>query len=280
MHDGNVTVHRHRRQDSGGKVNLETEDWMSKWGPSLANDLVEVLMEGQSEIVSHRMICQTLLGHIEGSLALRSFRKYSPPVLYKAHGYSPPVLYKAHGYSPIVLYKAHGYSPPVLYKAHGYSPPVLYKAHGYSPPVLYKAHGYSPPVLYKAHGLCQNQRTPRQTPQSRKMTSSIGLEYRRGSMQFRLNEPDVNQNKDHPSKSTGTAASAALHSKDRANPEDPGASGPRPHLARLFSRDAPGREDNTFKDRPSESDELHTIPEELPGTGAHSASENAEQDAD
>ncbi|XP_035384191.1 myelin basic protein-like [Electrophorus electricus] len=97
---------------------------------------------------------------------------------------------------------------------------------------------------------------------------------------FGLNEPDVNQNKDHPSKSTGTAASAALHSKDRANPEDPGASGPRPHLARLFSRDAPGREDNTFKDRPSESDELHTIPEELPGTGAHSASENAEQDAD
>jgi myelin basic protein len=31
---------------------------------------------------------------------------------------------------------------------------------------------------------------------------------------------------------------------------------------RLFSRDAPGREDNTFKDRPSESDELQTIQED------------------
>ncbi|KAG2465009.1 myelin basic protein isoform X1 [Polypterus senegalus] len=36
----------------------------------------------------------------------------------------------------------------------------------------------------------------------------------------------------------------------------------RPHLIRLFSRDAPGREDNTFKDRPSESDELQTIAED------------------
>ncbi|XP_037662261.1 myelin basic protein isoform X2 [Choloepus didactylus] len=44
-----------------------------------------------------------------------------------------------------------------------------------------------------------------------------------------------------------------------ARPADPAG---RPHLARLFSRDAPGREDNTFKDRPSESDELQTIPED------------------
>lgn len=44
-----------------------------------------------------------------------------------------------------------------------------------------------------------------------------------------------------------------------ANPADPGG---RPHLIRLFSRDAPGREDNTFKDRPSESDELQTIQED------------------
>ncbi|KAL1773695.1 myelin basic protein isoform X1 [Sigmodon hispidus] len=44
-----------------------------------------------------------------------------------------------------------------------------------------------------------------------------------------------------------------------AHPADPGS---RPHLIRLFSRDAPGREDNTFKDRPSESDELQTIQED------------------
>uniref|UniRef100_A0A8C5YG98 Myelin basic protein n=1 Tax=Microcebus murinus TaxID=30608 RepID=A0A8C5YG98_MICMU len=44
-----------------------------------------------------------------------------------------------------------------------------------------------------------------------------------------------------------------------ARPADPGS---RPHLVRLFSRDAPGREDNTFKDRPSESDELQTIQED------------------
>lgn len=44
-----------------------------------------------------------------------------------------------------------------------------------------------------------------------------------------------------------------------ARPADPRS---RPHLIRLFSRDAPGREDNTFKDRPSESDELQTIQED------------------
>lgn len=33
-------------------------------------------------------------------------------------------------------------------------------------------------------------------------------------------------------------------------------------MVRLFSRDAPGRQDNTFKDRPSESDELQTIQED------------------
>ncbi|XP_045880180.1 myelin basic protein isoform X5 [Meles meles] len=48
-----------------------------------------------------------------------------------------------------------------------------------------------------------------------------------------------------------------------ASPADPGG---RPHLIRLFSRDAPGREDNTFKDRPSESDELQTIQEDSAAT--------------
>lgn len=57
--------------------------------------------------------------------------------------------------------------------------------------------------------------------------------------------------------------------------DDPeGAGGPRPHLVRLFSRDAPGREDNTFKDRPSESDELQTIEE----NSAECGSESPEQD--
>ncbi|XP_066508573.1 myelin basic protein-like isoform X1 [Hoplias malabaricus] len=68
---------------------------------------------------------------------------------------------------------------------------------------------------------------------------------------------DVNQNKD--SKKSGDHAPSDTPDMDLANEADP--SGPRRHLARLFSRDAPGREDNTFKERPSESDELHTIPE-------------------
>ncbi|MFT7816304.1 hypothetical protein Z043-109256 [Arapaima gigas] len=69
----------------------------------------------------------------------------------------------------------------------------------------------------------------------------------------------------------GTAATDSSRAGDTrhdASTADPG--GPRPHLVRLFSRDAPGRQDNTFKDRPSESDELHTIRE-------HGG---AEQDAD
>ncbi|XP_052057333.1 myelin basic protein isoform X5 [Apodemus sylvaticus] len=62
-----------------------------------------------------------------------------------------------------------------------------------------------------------------------------------------------------------TAVTDSKHTADpknnwqNAHPADPGN---RPHLIRLFSRDAPGREDNTFKDRPSESDELQTIQED------------------
>ncbi|XP_038186083.1 myelin basic protein isoform X2 [Arvicola amphibius] len=62
-----------------------------------------------------------------------------------------------------------------------------------------------------------------------------------------------------------TAVTDSRHTADPKNnwqgahPADPGS---RPHLIRLFSRDAPGREDNTFKDRPSESDELQTIQED------------------
>ncbi|KAG8429667.1 hypothetical protein GDO86_019544, partial [Hymenochirus boettgeri] len=74
---------------------------------------------------------------------------------------------------------------------------------------------------------------------------------------------DVNQNNGTSSK--GTAVTDSTNTEDpknawnNANPAD---SASRPHLVRLFSRDAPGREDNTFKDRPSESDELQTIPED------------------
>ncbi|CAH2284598.1 myelin basic isoform X1 [Pelobates cultripes] len=50
----------------------------------------------------------------------------------------------------------------------------------------------------------------------------------------------------------------------------PADSASRPHLVRLFSRDAPGREDNTFKDRPSESDELQTIQEDSVSTSEDS----------
>ncbi|XP_039092324.1 myelin basic protein isoform X2 [Hyaena hyaena] len=76
-------------------------------------------------------------------------------------------------------------------------------------------------------------------------------------------EADVEQNNGAPSQ--GTAVTDSKRTADPknawqdANPADPGG---RPHLIRLFSRDAPGREDNTFKDRPSESDELQTIPED------------------
>ncbi|XP_063779398.1 myelin basic protein isoform X2 [Pseudophryne corroboree] len=78
-----------------------------------------------------------------------------------------------------------------------------------------------------------------------------------------LHKEDVNQNNGTSSKGTAVTDSTGTEEtkndwKD-ANPADAAA---RPHLIRLFSRDAPGREDNTFKDRPSESDELQTIPED------------------
>lgn len=74
---------------------------------------------------------------------------------------------------------------------------------------------------------------------------------------------DVNQNNGTSSKSTAVTDSTSTEDPKNdwkgANPADAAS---RPHLVRLFSRDAPGREDNTFKDRPSESDELQTIPED------------------
>ncbi|XP_004861987.1 myelin basic protein isoform X3 [Heterocephalus glaber] len=76
-------------------------------------------------------------------------------------------------------------------------------------------------------------------------------------------EADANQN--NGTSAEGTAVTDSKSTADPkkawqdAHPADPRS---RPHLIRLFSRDAPGREDNTFKDRPSESDELQTIQED------------------
>ncbi|XP_006029270.1 PREDICTED: myelin basic protein isoform X1 [Gavialis gangeticus] len=85
-------------------------------------------------------------------------------------------------------------------------------------------------------------------------------------------EADVNQNN-----GTSTKSTAVTDSKGTADPKNawkeanPADTVGRPHLIRLFSRDAPGREDNTFKDRPSESDELQTIQED-----SVAASENSD----
>ncbi|KAG8504362.1 Myelin basic protein, partial [Galemys pyrenaicus] len=66
-----------------------------------------------------------------------------------------------------------------------------------------------------------------------------------------------------PAVTDATRAADPKNAWPAASPADPGG---RPHLVRLFSRDAPGREDNTFKDRPSESDELQTIQEDSTAT--------------
>ncbi|XP_023669444.1 myelin basic protein-like [Paramormyrops kingsleyae] len=77
---------------------------------------------------------------------------------------------------------------------------------------------------------------------------------------FGQGEADACLNNGRPTKGTAPTDSAgAGNAGNCASTADPNSS--RPHLVRLFSRDAPGRQDNTFKDRPSESDELHTIPE-------------------
>ncbi|XP_004640251.2 myelin basic protein isoform X2 [Octodon degus] len=80
-------------------------------------------------------------------------------------------------------------------------------------------------------------------------------------------EADANQNNGTSSEDTAvTDSKRTVDPKNAwqdAHPADPRS---RPHLIRLFSRDAPGREDNTFKDRPSESDELQTIQEDTAAT--------------
>uniref|UniRef100_A0A087YMG9 Myelin basic protein n=1 Tax=Poecilia formosa TaxID=48698 RepID=A0A087YMG9_POEFO len=78
-------------------------------------------------------------------------------------------------------------------------------------------------------------------------------------------EADAKQNNgcisEKPAVTDSTGAEGPRQPWSPASTADPDAATPRPHLVRLFSRDAPGREDNTFKERPSESDELQTIQE-------------------
>uniref|UniRef100_A0A452GRT1 Myelin basic protein n=1 Tax=Gopherus agassizii TaxID=38772 RepID=A0A452GRT1_9SAUR len=84
-------------------------------------------------------------------------------------------------------------------------------------------------------------------------------------------EADVNQNNGTSTKSTAvTDSKGTADSKNAWNEANPADTVGRPHLIRLFSRDAPGREDNTFKDRPSESDELQTIQEDSAATSENS----------
>ncbi|XP_055987467.1 myelin basic protein [Sorex fumeus] len=74
-------------------------------------------------------------------------------------------------------------------------------------------------------------------------------------------EADAAGNNGPPSQGAAAAGSrrsaGPKNAWPRASPAEPGG---RPHLTRLFSRDAPGREDNTFKERPSESDEPQSVP--------------------
>ncbi|XP_053183093.1 myelin basic protein b isoform X2 [Scomber japonicus] len=96
-----------------------------------------------------------------------------------------------------------------------------------------------------------------------------------------LGEADANQNNgcvsEKPVVTDSTGAEGPHQPWDPASTADPDAATPRPHLVRLFSRDAPGREDNTFKDRPSESDELQTIHEHS-GAASECGSDIPEQD--
>lgn len=96
-------------------------------------------------------------------------------------------------------------------------------------------------------------------------------------------EADANQNNGYdsekPAVTDSTGAEGPRQPWIPASTADPDAATPRPHLVRLFSRDAPGREDNTFKDRPSESDELQTI-QEHSGAASECGSDCPEQDLD
>lgn len=112
-------------------------------------------------------------------------------------------------------------------------------------------------------------------------TTSAAAEPESQDEVFGLGEADANQNNgcvlEKPAVTDSKGAEGPRQPWTPASTADPDAATPRPHLARLFSRDAPGREDNTFKDRPSESDELQTIHEHS-GAASECGSESPEQD--
>uniref|UniRef100_UPI00398F79D4 myelin basic protein-like isoform X2 n=1 Tax=Pristiophorus japonicus TaxID=55135 RepID=UPI00398F79D4 len=96
---------------------------------------------------------------------------------------------------------------------------------------------------------------------------------RDGSEENEVFEADVNQNNGSSSKQKKMVVTGSKSAEDPKNdwkPPNTAEPAVRPHLVRLFSRDAPGREDNTFKDRPSVSDELQAIQEDssVPGVSS------------
>ncbi|KAM9797889.1 myelin basic protein-like [Neosynchiropus ocellatus] len=111
--------------------------------------------------------------------------------------------------------------------------------------------------------------------------TAAGAELESQDEVFGMAETDANQNNgcisEKPAVTDSTGAVGPRSTWTPASTADPDAATPRPHLVRLFSRDAPGREDNTFKERPSESDELQTI-QEHSGAASECGSESPEQD--
>nr|XP_057908782.1 myelin basic protein-like [Doryrhamphus excisus] len=123
-------------------------------------------------------------------------------------------------------------------------------------------------------------------PDAKEGTSPVGPTATEPETQdevFGTGETDTKQNNgcisEKPAVTDSTGAESPHSLWTPASTADPDAATPRPHLVRLFSRDAPGREDNTFKDRPSESDELQTI-QEHNGAASECGSESPEQDLD
>ncbi|XP_047216079.1 myelin basic protein-like [Girardinichthys multiradiatus] len=112
-------------------------------------------------------------------------------------------------------------------------------------------------------------------------TAKVAAEPESPDEVFGLVEADAKQNNGSISENPAVTDSAGAEGPRQpwtpASTADPDAATPRPHLVRLFSRDAPGREDNTFKERPSESDELQTI-QEHSGAASECGSESPEQD--
>ncbi|XP_034384611.1 myelin basic protein-like isoform X2 [Cyclopterus lumpus] len=132
--------------------------------------------------------------------------------------------------------------------------------------------------------LSQNNRRRAPSPEPEAVQTAAAEEPESPDEVFGLGEADANQNNgcvsEKPAVTDSTGAEGPRQpwpAASTADP-DPDEATPRPHLARLFSRDAPGREDNTFKERPSESDELQTIQEH--SGASECGSDSPEQELD